>query len=214
MLSGLTRRAGVGQAREICRRSRAMPDAESTDARAEFARLYPPLAPALHAWACLRLGGGEGSKLSPEDLTQEIWLRAYQSFSTFDAQKGSFRGWLFAVGKNVLLEARRRLRRSGKEQAAQGSSTRMLQLDEMAIDMTSVTHRVVKDEQVQQFVARIAQLEEVERMTVLHCGLEELSVGDASMRLGESYDATAKRWQRLRERIRGWGEPLGMFSGS
>jgi len=40
-----------------------------------------------------------------EDLAQEAFLRAFRSLEGFDASRGSFRGWLGAIAKNV---ARRR----------------------------------------------------------------------------------------------------------
>lgn len=186
------------------------PGDSEADPRCALARLYPPLAPALHAWACLRLRSGEHAKIAPEDLTQEVWLRAVEVFGSWDPQRCSFRAWLFTVGKNVLLELRRRARKSAFEQGANGSSTRLLALDQVPLDITSITRRVAKDEQVRNFVRKLDELDDVDRMTVLHCGLEELPLRDAAARLGENYDATAKRWQRLRERIRGWGTPLGI----
>lgn len=180
------------------------------DARSELARLYPPLAPALHTWACLRLRTTDRIKIAPEDLTQEVWMRAVEVFHAWDPKRCSFRAWLFTVAKNVLLEVRRRSRKSSREEGAQGSSTRLLALDQVPLDVTSVTRRVAKDEEVRNFVAKLEELDEVDRMTVVHCGLEELSLSDAATRLGEKYDATAKRWQRLRERMRGWSVPLGL----
>jgi RNA polymerase sigma factor (sigma-70 family) len=182
------------------------------DPHSELARLYPPLAPALHAWACLRLRPEDRPHLPPEDLTQEVWLRAFQVFHTFNSSRTSFRAWLFAVAKNVLLEVRRRARRSQAEQAAHGSSSRLSALEQVPLEVTSVTRRVAKDEDLQRFVARLRELDETERQTVLHCGLEALSLKEAATRLGESYDATAKRWQRLRDRMRTWGAPLGLVA--
>ena len=187
------------------------PNEPGPNPRTELARLYPPLAPALHAWACLRLGTREHTKIAPEDLTQEVWLRSVEVFASWDPTRCSFRAWLFTVGKNVLLELRRRARKSSREEGAHGSSTRLLALDQVPLDITSITRRVAKDEEIQTFVKKLGELDEVDRMTVVHCGLEELSLRDASARLGENYDATAKRWQRLRERIRGWGTPLGLL---
>jgi RNA polymerase sigma-70 factor (ECF subfamily) len=186
---------------------RRMSAADAPDPRHELARLYPPLAPALHAWASLRLRPQDRPGLLAEDLTQDVWLRAVEAFRSFDPARTTFRAWLFAVAKNVLLEARKRVRRAA---APPGGTGALAALQQVPAEITSVTRRVARDEEVQRFVARVHALDEVERQTVLHCGLEEMSVGEAAARLGESYDATAKRWQRLRDRIRGWGAPLGL----
>ncbi len=182
--------------------------------RAELARLYPPVAPALHAWACLRIRPDARRQLSPEDLTQEVWLRAFQVFASFDAAKCSFRAWLFMVAKHVLLEAQRRVRKSQREAAVMGNSTLLSALHDVPLEVTSITRRIAKDEQVQRFITLIDGLDEVDRMTVIHCGIEELSLADAAARLGESYAATAKRWQRLREQMRSWRVPLDLVAGA
>jgi RNA polymerase sigma factor (sigma-70 family) len=179
-----------------------------------LARLYPPLAPALLAWAELRLSPRLRRSVAPEDLAQEVWLRAVEVFASFDPARVSFRAWLFAVGKRVLLELHRRSVRHHQELGAGGSSTRLLALQDVPRDVTSLTRRVARDELVRNFVARLNELDEKERMTAIHCGLEELSIGEAAERLGEGYDATAKRWQRLRARIRGWGGSLEMVGGA
>src|SRR5262249_43066081 len=66
-------------------RSMATPD----DTRAALSDLYAPLAPALHAWACMRLGPEDRLRLQPEDLTQEVWLRAFKVFHGFDPSRAS-----------------------------------------------------------------------------------------------------------------------------
>lgn len=180
------------------------------DPQCDLASLYPPVAPALHAWACLRIRAEDRTRLQPEDLTQEVWLRAHQLFGSFD-QQAPFRPWLFAVAKNVLLEARRRLRHI-KESAAQGSTSRIAALDQVPLEVTSITRRVAKNEDLRRFVDRMRALDEVEQQTVMHCGLEALPLKEAAERLGENYDATAKRWQRLRERMRLWDAPLGLLA--
>lgn len=183
-------------------------------ARQALDRLYPPLAPALIAWASVRLSPGLRRTVSPDDLAQEVWLRAFEVFGSFDPARVSFRAWLFAVAKRVLLEAQRRSVKLGHEIAADGSSTRVLALHGVPDDVSSLTRRVSRDERVRDFVARLAGLDEKDRMTVIHCGLEELPLAEAAERLGESHEATGKRMQRLRERMRGWAGALDLVGGA
>lgn len=182
------------------------------DPAPRLADLYTPLAPALHAWACVRLGA-DRARIAPEDLTQEVWLRAVEVFERFDGTRMPFRAWLFAVAKHVLLEVRRRLERFQAEQGAHGSTTRLLALDQVPLEVSTISRRLARDETVQQFVARVETLDQVERMTVVHCGLEGMPLAEAAARLGENATATAKRWQRLRERMANWAAPLGMVDG-
>lgn len=176
--------------------------------------LYQPLAPALLAWANVRLSQTLRRAVSPEDLAQEVWLRALQVFDAFDADRVSFRAWLFAVAKHVLLEVQRRSLRIGREMSADGSSSRILALQGVPDAISSLTRRLSRDERVRDFIRRIAELPEKERMTVIHCGLEELSLAEAAERLREGRDATTKRWQRLRERMRDWAGALDLVGGT
>ena len=183
-------------------------------AREALARLYPPLAPALLAWCNLRLSPSLRRAVAPEDLAQEVWLRAFHVFDSFDDQRMTFRAWLFAVGKRVLLEVQRRATNSSKELPASGSSTRLLALDEVPDSVTSLTSRISKDERVREFTAKLGELDEKDRMTAIHCGLEELGYAETAQRLGESYEATIKRWQRLRDRMRTWAGALDLLSNA
>ena len=71
----------------------------------DFRSLYEALAPSLYAWARLRTGS---MALDPDDLLQEVWIRALQTGSGFDPAKGSFRAWVFGIAKHVYLEALRK----------------------------------------------------------------------------------------------------------
>jgi RNA polymerase sigma-70 factor (ECF subfamily) len=188
------------------------PTLPPADPAAVFARLYTAVAPALHAWACVRLAGSDRARVAPEDLTQEVWLRALQVFARFDADRSSFRAWLFTVAKHVLLEVRRRLREQRPERAAFGCTSRIVAIEQVPESVTSVSRRLARCEDLQRFVDRLQQLEPIEQQTVLHCGLEGMPQAVAAVRLGELPATTAKRWQRLRERIRSWGAPLDLLA--
>jgi len=48
-----------------------------------------------------------GDRGRAEDLVQEVFLRAWRRASTFDPGKGELRGWLFAIARNVVIDAAR-----------------------------------------------------------------------------------------------------------
>jgi RNA polymerase sigma factor (sigma-70 family) len=175
--------------------------------------LYARVLPALYAWAKLRIRPEYRRVVSPEDLVQEVWLRAAGIFSGFDAAKQSFRGWIFTVAKNVLFEVQRKAWRHTRESTPEGSTSRLRALGDVPADVTSLTQRVQRDEGVRMFLDRVAQLDDDDRKTLIHCGLEELSLREAAERLDVTRDAVAKRWQRLRERIREWRIPDGLVAG-
>ena len=74
-----------------------------------FAELYDRVAPALYAWACHKIPASRRGRIEVDDVLQEVWCRAHRRFATFTEDGGrSFRGWLFGIGKHVLLDAIRR----------------------------------------------------------------------------------------------------------
>jgi RNA polymerase sigma factor (sigma-70 family) len=175
--------------------------------------LYSRVLPALYAWARLRIRPEYRRVLSAEDLVQEVWLRAAEAFASFDAARVSFRPWIFTVAKNVLFEVQRKAYKATRERTPEGSTARHEALKEVPAEVTSLTQRVERDEGVRIFLDRVAELDDDDRKTLIHCGLEELSLREAAERLDVSRDAIAKRWQRLRDRIREWRIPDGFVTG-
>lgn len=163
---------------------------------ARFTELYSRVAPAVFAWARLRIGPAVG-RLDPEDVVQEVWCRAVLRFREFDPERAPFRNWVFGVANVVLLESFRRLRAAASDP---GETSRFL--DKVPDTATSISRRVARDEVYRSMVERLAQLEEDDRALVIYCGLEGLSYEEAAPLLRISAHAIAKRWQRLRARLR------------
>lgn len=161
----------------------------------DFRSLYEDLAPSLYAWARLRMGS---ASLDPDDLLQEVWIRALQHGAEFDPAKGSFRGWIFGIAKHVFLEALRR--RPVRRDATQASAA--MALDAWPDVATSIRSRLARDESVQRLVDHVATIDDLDRKVLLHCGLEDMPCTLAAVRLGIGVEAVTKRWQRLRARLR------------
>ncbi|RCH59600.1 RNA polymerase subunit sigma-70 [Streptomyces sp. SDr-06] len=43
-----------------------------------------------------------------EEVVQEVFLRAWRASDSFDSSRGSARTWLYAIARNVIVDARRR----------------------------------------------------------------------------------------------------------
>jgi len=164
-----------------------------------FRDLYERIAPSLYAWAKIRSKPDQGLALEPEDLLQEVWLRAYEHLGDFDATQASFRSWIFGIAKNVAYETWRR-RASAPAQASPSTEAA---LDEWPSVSTSVRTRMVRDESVVRFMEYLDAFDPVDRMLLVHCGMEDVSSHVAATRLGMGREAVIKRWKRLRERLRG-----------
>ena len=49
-----------------------------------------------------------GDRGAAEDVVQEVFLRAWRSAESFDAQRGSLRVWLFSIARNLVVDQTRR----------------------------------------------------------------------------------------------------------
>jgi RNA polymerase sigma-70 factor, ECF subfamily len=182
--------------------------------RPDLTQLVTELCPALMAWAQVRLPAHLRGQVAAEDLVQEIWLRVVRIYQhSFQPGNGSPRAWVFAVAKLVLLEVERAAYERNQRGAAPGGTTWQRAIAQVPEVVTSLTQRLARDERVQAFVARVQQLDEDDRRLLIFCGIEDMPQHDAAERLGLSLDAAAKRWQRLRERIRSWGVAQDLLAG-
>jgi RNA polymerase sigma-70 factor, ECF subfamily len=172
--------------------------AQSGD-REQFAQLYERIAPAIYGWASLRLRSLPGRGLDPADVVQEVWCRALASLSGYDPAQTNFRGWIFTVARNVLLQALHKEGRGGG--AGAGGAARFALLQEVPDDATAISQRVARDETLRTFVADVQKMSTDDQLLILLCGLEGQTFAEAAPRLGLTRDATAKRWQRLRARL-------------
>jgi len=82
-------------------------DAEDKKAWGEFVDLYAPL---IHGFA--RKHGLQEADAA--NLTQEVLLIVYQAARKYDPDRGSFRGWLFTVVRNKMLNLLDSQRRHGQ----------------------------------------------------------------------------------------------------
>ena len=173
---------------------------------AAFGRLFEHIAPALYAWADLRVHTNQRAHVDPGDIVQEVWLRAWRGLDTFDPETTPFRPWLFRVAKNVLLEAGRQVQRA-RQAGGLGPTTRLFALENLPDTATAVSRRLVRDEGLAAFGDRVRELSDEDRKLVVHCGLEGLPRKEVATRLGLSTEAVTKRWQRLRDRLAEAGLP-------
>jgi RNA polymerase sigma-70 factor (ECF subfamily) len=175
-------------------RTQYLAGAASAGDMRHFEELFERVTPALSAWLTLR---APRRRAEPQDLLQEVWLRALQGFASYDPAR-SFRGWILGIAKNVLLQS---LARPAQNSLDAGHSTSSGSA--VPDQATSLGRRFSRNEALELFLARVERLEPDERALLIYCGLEQYSAPEAARRLGLGADATAKRWQTLRARLRG-----------
>ena len=176
--------------------SKAEPDGS---AQPDFSAEFEAVAPALYAWADLRLRSSTRAPLEAADLVQEVGLRAWRGIGDLDREQVPLRAWLFRIAKNVLLEA---LRQGWRTSSGVGPTTRLGALESAPDPATAVSRRLARDEGLAAFGELVRSLPEDEQRMVILYGLEGLPRGEVAQRLGIGPDALSKRWTRLAERLR------------
>ena len=81
-------------------------------------------------------------------------------------------------------------------------TNRMLALEGVPQNVTSFTQRLANEESIREFLKHAEELDETDRMLLIHCGLEDETCAEAAPKLGLSEDAAIKRWQRLKAKLR------------
>lgn len=177
-----------------------MGQADSTPADDWFANEFAAAAPALCAWARLRLAGAGGAGFDADDLLQEVGCRAYAARATFEPGRGNFRQWLFGFATRVFLEAMRdHQRRPGGPKGAfvAPSGSR-----EIAATITTISRQLARGEFLQRFLVQLDELPGEDRELLLYHGLEGLPHAQVATLLGIGEATVRKRWQRLCDRLR------------
>jgi RNA polymerase sigma-70 factor (ECF subfamily) len=146
------------------------------------------------------------ARLDAHDLLQEVWLRAWKRFDSYDSARSSFRAWILGIAKNVLYEVQRKIGAEPLLAAPADPSQRLLSLESLQDSVTSISKRLARDDALARFLAEAERLDPTDHKVLVHCGLEDLTCAQAATLLGMSEDAVMKRWQRLRARLRegGW----------
>ena len=116
-----------------------------------------------------------------EDLAQETFLRAFQSFGRFDG-RSSVRTWLFRIAHNLCIDRARRLDRRVEEAPLVDSE------DESAIDVSDARwqpDRILLDDELREAVDRgIASMSDKLRAVLLLHDREEMPYEEIGATLG------------------------------
>ena len=134
-----------------------------------------------------------GNRPDAEDLTQEVFIRAFKSIHKFEP--GTLNGWLHRITTNLFLDGARRAKR--------------LRFDPMAEAQERLpsSHRgpadSLADQQFDHDVARaLADLPPDHRVAVVLCDIEGLSYDEIATILDVKVSAVRSRIHRGRERLR------------
>jgi RNA polymerase sigma factor (sigma-70 family) len=164
-----------------------------------FRQLYERVGPSLYAWARVRSNPSQGLAIEPEDLLQETWMRALDGIASFDGARTSFRAWIFGIAKHVAYDAWRS--GSSARDRLEGATSSSRSLESWPEVRTSIASRLGRDESIQKLMDHVSGFDPLDRMLLIHCGMEGASSTAIAARAGVTPDTAAKRWQRLRARL-------------
>jgi len=74
------------------------PQSMTGTTREPFSTLYDRWFGPVYNYARYRLGDPD----TADDLTADVFLRAYESYATYRPERGSFSAWLFAIARNRI----------------------------------------------------------------------------------------------------------------
>jgi RNA polymerase sigma-70 factor (ECF subfamily) len=152
----------------------------------QFSALYERYAKDIERFMLVRTNG---QRDLAEDLASQVFTRAWTALPRYNA--GSFRGWLYQIARNILIDAYRRQRPTAPLDAAWAISSGEPALDE----------RVIAAEARQQLHDALDLLAEPQRSIIL-LRLRGLTGREIAERLGMSHDAMRSAQYRAMGKLR------------
>src|SRR6266498_1582081 len=142
-----------------------------------------------------------GDRVLAEDVLQETFWRLWQSASTYQAQRGSFTGWLFRIARNLAIDAYRR--RNVRPQAISGINDSDPILDEMPDPNTDVAEQaqsILKNRQIRKALAALPTVQRQVIEMAYFYGMTRQEIAEAT---GEALGTIHTRARLALQKLRG-----------
>jgi RNA polymerase sigma-70 factor, ECF subfamily len=139
-------------------------------------------------------------KEEAEDMTQEIFIRAYQTLRSFRKEAGSLRSWFLRVGRNLIIDHHRHERRFKKTMGSEEMETLQLQ-DER---VPNPLHAVEQDETSRIINRSLIMLAPEIMEAVIHRDLENMSYREIAQMAGVPEGTVKSRVSRGRLQLAKW----------
>ncbi|MBT2757004.1 RNA polymerase sigma factor SigX [Mesobacillus foraminis] len=114
-----------------------------------------------------------------EDLVQEVYIRVFKSYSTFE-KRSSERTWLFSIARNVAIDFFR------KQKGLKGKTLSKFGLETLQIqDQLPLPEEVAMErEDINSIHASLKQCKLEQRMVIILRYLQDLSISETARTLG------------------------------
>jgi len=165
-----------------------LPYAPVPGAKPAFEDLYCEYVERIYAFLRSQLG----SAADAEDVTSQVFVKAYEAYARYEPRLSTPAAWLFQIARNAALDHYRRAgRRSRAEQALARQPTASVEPD--AIAQERIVYR-----ELMEAVARLPERQR-EVIGLRHSGLSFLEVGRL---MGSSEDAAKMLYHRALRALR------------
>jgi RNA polymerase sigma-70 factor (ECF subfamily) len=140
-----------------------------------FAQLYEEHFDKIYRYVVLRIG----NKVEAEDLTQQVFLNALRSISSFKWKGVPFSAWLFRIAHNLVVDY---LRKEAKRITTP--------LDDSMVDSGSNPQKLTEQRlDIEQLALAAKQLTKLQREVIRLRFAGELSVAEVAKAMGKSQGA-------------------------
>jgi len=136
-----------------------------------------------------------------EDLTQETLLRVYNQSWDY-LPRGCFRGWMFRIARNLLIDSTRRRSHDALVRAVRGRSEDDDHLAGIVGDVVSPEQQADEREVARIVEAILPELPEEQRVTFLLYHFAQLSLPEIADALESNLPTTKSRLRLAREKLR------------
>ena len=131
-----------------------------------------------------------------EDVTSEVFLKAFRSFDRYDPGRASPRTWLLRIARNAVTDHLRSLRRRGSLHVS------LDRVPDLVADVPSQEERVLKQERIQKLLNGTQTLRAGDQEILSLRYGAGLSNGEIAESLDISPNAVAVRLHRALKRLR------------
>ena len=144
-----------------------------------------------------------GDQALAEDVLQETFWRVWKSASSYQAERGTFTGWLFRIARNLAIDAyRRRNVRPQTVYSAEDHDPILENMPDPDMNVAEQTQSVLKNRQVRTALASLppAQRQVIE-MAFFH-GMTRQEIAEATGEaLGTIHTRARLALQKLRDEL-------------
>lgn len=187
----ITKLAGfLSRANTTAKRSNRSNTANTTESETEFAGLITRFQGPLFGF----LGRMGFTQAEAEDLAQETFLRAWRNRWQYDAQRGEWSTWLFAIARNLAINERARA--ANEHEVWEGPVPADTPSAELEPD-----GMLARAQQRQQLQRALAKLPVADRCVLALAYISELDVASIARIEGCTAGAVKTRLHRARTRL-------------